>query len=298
MMKDNPFREDYNGEEDTVLIKETLAGSQEALVALISRHQNYIYNLAFKMVLSPYDAQDITQDVIIKIITKLSQFNGKSSFRTWVYRITVNHFLNMKKKWLEERYYSFPLYENDLDNIPDESLTNKEALEMKELIEEARLGCMAGMLLCLSREQRIVFILGEIFAIPHSLGSEMLHISKDNFRQRLARARHDLYQFMNRKCGLMNRENPCRCQKKTKGFIEASWVDPDTMKFNTSYKKYIYEIIGEKDTELKNLEYLEYGNLMREHPFQEKDVMNAVIRNIVDNEQIKSIFELSETKEV
>lgn len=296
MFKDNPFSKNYSGQEDDVLIAEALNGSESALVELISKHQNYIYNLAFKMVLSPYDAEDITQDVIIKVITKLRQFNGKSSFRTWLYRITVNHFLNMNKKWLEERYYTFPLYETDLDNIAIQPLSTSEEIEMKDLVEEARLGCMAGMLLCLSREQRIVFILGEIFAIPHSLGAEILNISKDNFRQRLSRSRHDLYQFMNNKCGLVNHDNPCRCQKKTKGFIQADWVDPKTMKFNTKYRKRIYEVISVKDSNLKTLEYLEYGNLMREHPFQEKEFIKKIITNILNNASVKSIFELNDER--
>jgi RNA polymerase sigma factor (sigma-70 family) len=49
------------------------------------------------MTLSPFDAEDVTQEVLIKVITKLSQFKGKSNFRTWLYRITFNHFLKMKK---------------------------------------------------------------------------------------------------------------------------------------------------------------------------------------------------------
>lgn len=168
------------------------------------------------MVLSPYDAEDITQEVIIKIITRLNQFNHKSSFRTWIYRITVNYFLNVKEKWLEERYNSFSLYETDLDNIPMQELSVAEEVEMKELVEEARLGCLAGMLLCLSREQRMIYILGEIFSVPHNIGSEIMEISKDNFRQRLVRARNDIHQFMNKKCGLVNKKNSCRCPKKTK----------------------------------------------------------------------------------
>lgn len=292
MHMNNPFSKDYDEQADNNLIESALNNSEQALVDLISKHQNYIYNVAFKMVLSPYDAEDITQDVIIKIITKLGQFNRKSSFRTWVYRITVNHVLNMKKKWLEERYNTFPLYENDLDNITTQSLTELEKIEMKDTIEEARLGCMAGMLLCLSREQRIVFILGEIFGVPQNIASEILEISKDNFRQRLTRARHDIYQFMQRKCGLINKNNPCRCPKKTKGFIKEGWVDPDNMKFYTHYTKRINEIVVDKDDMLKNMEYLEYRNLQREHPFQEKDIIQNILQNILNNDNVKSIFEL------
>ncbi len=60
-------------------------------------------------------------------------------------------------------------------------LSIEEQYEMQALVEEARLGCLAGMLLCLSREQQMVYILEEIFAAPHDLSAELLNISKENF---------------------------------------------------------------------------------------------------------------------
>ena len=231
----NPFEISYDNSIDLRLIDEALKGSSKSLEQLIKRHQHYIYNVALKMVLSPFDAEDITQEVLIKVVTKLSQFEGKSDFRTWLYRITFNHFLKMKKYWLEDTIVSFEDYGNDLQNIKDVELTKEEELSQFELIKEAKLSCMMGMLLCLNREQRLVYILGEIFEADHNIGSELLDISKANFRKRLERARKDLYQFMNNKCGLINKKNPCRCARKTSGFIKSGWVDRDKMKFNANY---------------------------------------------------------------
>lgn len=56
--------------------------------------------------------------------------------------------------------------------------------------------CSTGLLLCLDREQRLVYILGEIFGVSARVGAELLEISPENFRQKLSRARRDLYQFM------------------------------------------------------------------------------------------------------
>lgn len=290
---------DKKHDDDSTLIEKALKGSQDALSQLLARHQNFIYNIAFKMVLSPYDAEDITQDITIKIITKLSQFTFQSSFRTWIYRITVNQCLTMKKKWLEERYPTFAEYEVDLDSIESQELTAAEMLENAERIEEARLGCLAGMILCLSREQRMIYILGELFLVPHDVGAELLCISKDNFRQRLHRARSDLYQFMDKKCGLIKAENPCRCHKKLKGFIKEGWVDTRTLKFNSNYVKRIYEIVPEKDVVLKKLESLEtfdYQQLQRMHPFQEKNIAVECFSNLLQNKELKDLFELGDSK--
>ena len=154
---------------------------------------------------------------------------------------TFNHFFKLKKYWLEDDITSFSKYGKELDQMQDIELSIIEKSEMKEFIEDAKIGCMSGMLLCLDREQRLVYILGEIFGIDHTIGAEMLDISKDNFRQGVSRARKDLYQFMNNICGLIKKSNPFRSDKKTKAFILAGWVDKENLKFNTSYIKRISE---------------------------------------------------------
>jgi RNA polymerase sigma factor (sigma-70 family) len=283
----NPFQENYNDIDDDELISLVKNGSKSALENLIKKHQHYIYNVALKFVLSPYDAEDITQEVLIKVITNLANFKGKSNFRTWLYRITFNHFLKLRKSSLENYITTFDNYGKELDNMQDEALSPIEKTEMQLQIEDAKIGCMSGMLLCLDREQRIVYILGEIFGIDHKIGSEMLEISKDNFRQKLTRARKDLYNFMNQKCGLVNSQNPCRCDRKTKSFIKAGWVDKDKRKFNTSYLNLISEIAPAKLTELLEVESRDYQTIFKNHPFQEKEHLSKIIKIISSENLIK-----------
>lgn len=289
---ENPFSHYYNAQSDQELIDAALAGSKAALEALIKKHQHYIYNVAHKMVLSPFDAEDVTQEVLIKMITKLSQFKGESDFRTWLYRITFNHFLTMKKRWLEDYVTTFSNYGNELDQIQDIELSVVEQAETKDFIEDAKIGCMSGMLLCLDREQRIVYVLGEIFGVDHNLGSQLLDMSKDNFRQKLARARRDLYHFMNNKCGLVNRSNPCRCEKKTKSFIQAGWVDKENLKFNTAYLKRVSEVAPQKSDDLNNLTEVKYAELFRNHPFQEKDHSQKLFQNLLTDSKLTKLFNL------
>ncbi len=85
------------------LIQQTLDGDKRALNELLAEHQQFIYNVAQKLLLHPDDAQDATQEIMIKIVTSLRSFAGRSSFKTWVYRIAVNHLLNSKKKPTEIR---------------------------------------------------------------------------------------------------------------------------------------------------------------------------------------------------
>ncbi len=200
----NPFADNASTDlEDRALVARARAGNREALEELVRRHQGWIYNIAVRMLYHPQDAEDATQEILLKAVTRLSSFEGRSSFRTWLYRIVVNHVLNMKRGRLEQTSISFRSYGHALDNTPDLDLPDPSSApaDVRLLVAEAMIGCVSGMLLCLDREQRLTYILGEIFGVTDTVAAELLEISGENFRQRLARARRDLHNFMNDKCG-------------------------------------------------------------------------------------------------
>lgn len=267
-----------------------IGGDKKALQNLIIRHQIFIYNLALKMTKSVEDAEDLTQEVFVKVITALTKFEGKSKFRTWLYRITVNHFLNTKKRKIELKITDFESYFNSIDSIPVYELSNQEQNELAESIEEIKISCTAGMLLCLDREQRMIYILGEMFDIDHNLGSEILGITAGNFRIRLMRARQDLYNWMNKRCGLVNKSNACRCAKKTRAYIEAGYVDPNNLKFNTRYKKKIYEFSQEKAVSISNTVEDLHKSIFQQHPLQEPLTATKIVDEIFNNNLIKLIL--------
>ncbi|HET9590786.1 MAG TPA: RNA polymerase sigma factor [Anaerolineales bacterium] len=290
---ENPFSvTNYADQADLELVRASLQGNRQALEMLILRHQPFLYNVALKMTMSPQDAEDVVQEVLLKAITSLSQFQGKSAFRTWLYRIAFNHILNMGKRSREQTFSSFEGYGQFLDAVPNTELTQDEAVVLKETVEEVKLSCMSGMLLCLDREQRLVYILGEVFGIDHRLASEFLEISPDNFRQKLARARRDLYNFMNNKCGLVNKDNPCRCAKKTKGLVQMGIVDPERLQFNAHYVKRIHELIPERAAKMLSTYEEHYQRLFGEHPFQQSARSARIVDEILNNKTIREIFEL------
>ena len=288
---ENPFSKQYSDYEDIKLVRLGIKGDKNALQNLIVRHQLFVYNLALKMTNNIQDAEDLTQEAFIKAITGLSKFEGKSNFRTWLYRITVNHFLNTKKRKSEYSVVNFESYFNSIDSMPSSELNEQEESELKETIEELRISCTTGMLMCLSKEQRMVYVLGELFDIDHNMGGEILEISPGNFRVKLMRARKDIYQWMNNKCGLVNKDNPCRCSKKTKGYVKAGKVDPDNLQFNTRYQSKIKDFSKNNAVEITNTVEELNRNVFKDHPMQDPIKAPKIINEIFNNDLIKWLLD-------
>jgi RNA polymerase sigma factor (sigma-70 family) len=291
----NPFAEAVDESAETALIEQARQGSRDALEKLVLRHQAWIYNIAVRMVFHPQDAEEVTQEVLIKAITHLGTFQGQSRFRTWLYRITTNHVLNMKRRGGEAETQTFSSYADAINHTPDLDLPDPKTVpvDVPLLVEEAKISCTTGMLLCLDRRQRLIFTLGEIFGASDAIGSEILEISADNFRQGLARARRDLYGFMHGQCGLVNANNPCRCPKKTRGFIEAGHVDPHRLQFVTQH---VEQIAGAAAGALRTIEHSvdeQYATIFREHPFLEPRSQLDWLRQLLTRGELGTALNLN-----
>lgn len=282
----NPFlqaAETDKESSDEALVVQALAGHSDSLDHLVRRHQAWIFNLAVRMVWRRTVAEDATQEILIKAVTNLGTFQGRSRFRTWLYRIAVNHLINMRKTTeVELKNETFEDFGRVLYEVPDLDLPDPKSVpvEINLLIEEARIGCMTGMLLCLDRRQRVAFILGEVFGVTSDVGGEVMDESAENFRQLLSRARRDLYQFMNDKCGLINQSNPCRCARKTTSYMKAGYVDPNRMQFTENRLAEVREVAADRLDELDALGR-KYGELFRGHGFLTPPDLAGKLRGLI-----------------
>ncbi len=81
------------------------------------------------------------------------------------------------------------------------------------------------MLLCLSRDRRLAYVLGSMFDLEHTVAAEILSVEPATFRKCLQRSKEDLHSFMNGHRGLIDKKKPCRCARKTRAFFEAGHLD-------------------------------------------------------------------------
>jgi hypothetical protein len=116
-VKSNKKRKERNnmGSELEILVNRAKDGNKESLEALVLRIQDRIYGLALRMLYNPSDAEDASQEILLKIITHLSTFRGESAFTTWMFRVAVNHLLTQRKRRAELEAVSFEEFEKSLE---------------------------------------------------------------------------------------------------------------------------------------------------------------------------------------
>jgi RNA polymerase sigma factor (sigma-70 family) len=288
----NPLSVNYSERENLALVNRVLQGDSKALDQLVDIHQAFIYNVAWKMTHSNEDALDLTQEVLIKVVTKLSTFKRKSEFRTWLYRIVFNEFLQTKRKAKEESFPSFAAHDQQLNAVPDPELTPAEEFEIKNYTREVKLRCTSAMLICLDREQRLIYLLGDSFGIDHNLGAEIFEISRQNFRVKLSRARKELHNYMDYRCGLINKANPCRCSKKARSALNMGVLNENNLIFKPSYTKKIGDFVVENLDTMREVIDQKYVEIFRDHPGKSEFDAETVISKIVNDKTIKNLFKI------
>ena len=152
---------------------------------------------------------------------------------------------------------------------------------------------MRSMLMCLDKQQRVIFTLGAIFNLRSTVAANLVGITSANFRQQLSRAKHDLFQFMNNRCGLINPDSPCRCSKKTKGLMKEGKLNVGTRVFDTNFQKSINSIVNQNNHKLDELMEGRYISLFRSMSVEDFQRSQEIIDNILLDPDVKSIFQLN-----
>lgn len=137
-------RETDQQDEDRHLVDRYLAGEMSAFDALMARHERHVYGLCLRFSRNHEDAMDLTQEVFIKAFEKLTSFRGDARFKTWIYRVAVNHCLNHVKK--NSRQFVA---------VGEETLTVKPSVHA-ELLEEERRKIARELIQNLPPKQRAI----------------------------------------------------------------------------------------------------------------------------------------------
>jgi RNA polymerase sigma-70 factor (ECF subfamily) len=189
--------------DDAALVQQCRKGDSAAAETLIRRYQSRIYNAIFRICANPDDAAELTQDTFVKIIENIVNFQGKSSFYTWAFRIAVNLTLNHCQRNVKLGLKSLDAEDSNDDNtdkgvlkkfLADVNLPDPAVVAQNK--ELCRLVIKA--LMKLDDAQRAVIVLRDIEGMNYAQIAEVLDIELGTVRSRLSRARTHLRKIMER----------------------------------------------------------------------------------------------------
>lgn len=145
----------------------------------------FVYSVAFGITNDIGSAQDVTQEVFVKIHRNLKKFQFRSSFSTWVYRVTVNTAINIYRKTSKQLH---------LKNKYDKALKHELIFDKKDevLDREDSKQFLISLLEILNPEQKACVILREVEGLSYKEISKALKIKVNTVRSRLKRARQAL----------------------------------------------------------------------------------------------------------
>lgn len=192
MTKETDNEELDTGPADHELVELAQKGDTEAFGILIDRYQERIFKLTYHMTGNREEAEDLAQDAFVRAFKALDRFKGKSSFYTWLYRISVNRTLNELKKLKKRRSLSFDDEDILLEKDPAIALISSKNSPFRGVTLNELQKKLNEALLTLSEKHRIVVVMHDINGIPHDEIAEVVGCSSGTVRSRLFYARQQL----------------------------------------------------------------------------------------------------------
>ncbi len=274
-------------EELQALVNKATAGDKKALETLVAGVQDIVFNLSLRMLGTFADAEDATQDILLKMITHLSSFRGDSSFTTWVFSIAANHLKNYKKHMFARYPLSFEYYGDDIENgkvqdVPD--LTQN--VEKDVLAEELKMSCTNVMLQCLDTESRCIFILGTMFKIDSRIAGDILEMTPEAFRQRLSRIRRKMADFLRQYCGEYG-GGRCKCKDRVNYAIQSHRINPLQLDYTAATEISIQTMLDVKNA-MEDIDDLSQDFSFCK-PYQSPERTKHLIQEFLDSTQFSII---------
>jgi RNA polymerase sigma factor (sigma-70 family) len=269
------------------LVDKATAGDKEALETLVAGVQDIVFNLSLRMLGTFADAEDATQDILLKMITHLSSFRGDSSFTTWVFSIAANHLKNYKKHMFAHYPLSFEYYGDDIENgkiqdVPD--LTQN--VEKDILAEELKMSCTNVMLQCLDTESRCIFILGTMFKVDSRIAGDILEMTPQAYRKRLSRVREKMADFLNSYCGEYG-GGKCRCKDRVNYAIKNHRINPLQLDY-TKAAEISESILFDVKNAMEDIDNLSQDFSFCK-PYQSPERIKNLIQELLDSTQFSII---------
>jgi len=187
--------------DDAVLVRQCRQGDSAAMERLILKYQNRIYNVILKICADPDDAAELTQETFVKVIENIDNFQGRSSFYTWAFRIAANLTLNYCQRKVRLGFNSLDTeqvrYNSQPSRVLKEFLSDDSSPDPVAVAQNRELCEIAvKSLKKLDDAQRAVVVLRDIEGMTYAQIAKVLDIELGTVRSRLSRGRKKLRQIL------------------------------------------------------------------------------------------------------
>lgn len=171
---------------DQEIVAQFRSGDRDAFAKLVQKYQSRVLTLATRILDNRSEAEDVAQDIFVKVFQSLHEFRGASRFSTWLYRITVNHCLNYIRRRTRQQQ---TLVAAEPEEWMQESPTSNphRTLEQKE-----RWALVQAKLQVLSPEYRTILLLRDFEGLSYEEIADVLQLESGTVKSRLHRARTEL----------------------------------------------------------------------------------------------------------
>lgn len=185
-----PAQHPTGGVSDDRLVASALTGNRDAFAILIERHYDRIYNLAYGWLGEKAAAEDVAQDVVVKLATAIAKFDGRSKFTTWLHRVVLNHLHDQARAKKRRRIEPGVVFE-DLQIASDEVSADRQ-LEARQAMEAVN---------TLPEKLRAAIILVHWQGLTHDAAGEVLGCKGGTISWRLNEAKAQLAALLSMKTG-------------------------------------------------------------------------------------------------
>lgn len=218
-------------EEWNELLKRAAEGDRRATEEIVEGIRDWVFNQSLRMLGTFSDAEDATQEILLKVLEGLPSFRGESAFTTWVFSIASNHLRRCRKHMFARAPLSFEFYGSDIvRKLPGDLPDLTGGVDRHLLAEELKMSCTNVMLQCLDADSRCVFVLGAMFHLDSRIAGEILGMTPEAYSQQLSRTRKRMASFLEEYCGAYG-QGRCQCEKRVDYAIQSRRLNPERLDY-------------------------------------------------------------------
>lgn len=175
--------------EDQFYIDKVLAGDSSAFAVLVERHKNNVFNICIKILRNREEAEEVAQDIFLKVFEKLTTFKKEAKFSTWLFRIAYNISISQQRKIRVKQF--------EIDDYIIETYTEDELIEtLNQESTQEREKRLKSAIAKLESDQQLLLQLYYDNDMPVMDVAEITNLSESNVKVKIHRARQKLFNLM------------------------------------------------------------------------------------------------------